>query len=98
MFDDAVGGERLDGQVAIAAAGLGDQREDDSKRFEQIAGSSYGAPIVSRSIRAGDGQGWRKIFKPLELGFVQPREELSGVGREAFDVSTLAFGIEGVEG
>ena len=34
----------------------------------------------------------------VDVGLFDALEELAGVGGEAFDVATLAFGVDGVEG
>ena len=39
-----------------------------------------------------------KPFDAIAIGLVQPLEELPRVGGETFDITTLAFGVEGIEG
>ena len=44
-----------------------------------------------------DGDGWRDALNAVNGGLVHAVEELPRIGREGFDVATLAFGVERVE-
>jgi hypothetical protein len=52
-------------------------------------------PTVERGL---DGDGGREAFDGVDVGALDLIEELAGVGGEGFDVATLAFGVDGVEG
>ena len=56
-----------------------------------------GAWIFRRSLLVDRDCG-RKTVDTIEIGLVHLPEELACVGRKAFDVATLAFGIDGIEG
>lgn len=45
-----------------------------------------------------DGDRWRKTFDGIHVRLFHEAEELSGVGAEAFYVTALAFGVDGIEG
>ena len=45
-----------------------------------------------------DGDGRGKALDRIDVGLVDPAEELAGIGRQRFDVAPLSFGVDGVEG
>lgn len=91
-------GFTANGLGALAAAELGQVGPED---FEVIAdfgegtdGGTGGADLVT--LFEGDGRG--DAGDGIDAGFIHPIEELTGVGGERFDVASLAFGVEGIEG
>ena len=57
----------------------------------RAAGIMAAGPLI-------DGDRRLKPFDQIDVGPFELVQELAGVGREAFDVLPLSFGIEGVEG
>ena len=60
-------------------------------RADRAARTSHRIRLVDRNRR-------QDAFDAVHLGFVHAVEELSRIGRERFDVATLSFGVERVEG
>jgi hypothetical protein len=44
-----------------------------------------------------NADGGRQAFNQVHIGLVQAAQELAGVGREAFHITALAFGIQRVK-
>src|SRR5207247_2470970 len=87
-----------DGLTALATMKMRKLRPEE---FHVIANFGHGADGRTRGLDGvalfdGDG-GWDAV-NAIHLRFVHAIEELSGVRREGFDVTPLAFGIKRVKG
>ena len=96
--EDLLGGllaDRLAALVAPRLAQPGEQQPqiivDFRDRGHGAAGIVAAGPLVDRDRRL-------EALDQIDVGPLELVEELAGVGRKAFDVLPLAFGIEGVEG
>ncbi len=56
-----------------------------------------GAGIFTGSLLL-DGNRWRETFKKIDIGFVHLSQELPGIGGKRLNITTLAFGIQGIKG
>ena len=87
--------DRLAALIASRLAQPGEQQPqvivDFGDRGHGAAGIVAARPLVDRDRRL-------KALDQVDVGPFQLVEELPGVGREAFDVLPLAFGVERVEG
>ena len=55
------------------------------------------AAIRPGASRTRDSDGWWYSCDRITIGFVQPLQELSCVGRETLDIAALSLGVERVE-
>ena len=54
------------------------------------SGGADGVPLA-------ECDGWRYAVDPVNAGSIHSLKELAGIGAEGFRVTSLAFGIEGIE-
>ena len=98
------GGDNVVGAVAthLFAAhrrvGMSHAGEEQTEIFVDLGARADGGTRVVRLDFLFDSDGRRQPFDVVALGLVHAPEKLAGVGRKAFDIATLTFGIEGVEG
>ena len=98
------GGDNVVGAVAthfFAAhrrVGMSHAGEEQTEIFVDLGARADGGTRVVRLDFLFDSDGRRQSFDVVALGLVHAPEKLAGVGRKAFDIATLTFGIEGVEG
>ncbi len=96
--DDFVYGVVLDDSAAVeagdgAAAGV----EQAEVVVDFCCGGDGGAGVAGL-IFLLDGDGGGEAVHVVDVGLFDALEELAGVGGEGFDVTALAFGVDGVEG
>ena len=86
----------------FAAALAADDPADLSEQQPQIVGHfgrrADGGAGGTAAASAGHRDGRRQTVDPFGLGFFQAVEKLPRIGREAFDVPPLSFGVERVDG
>ncbi len=80
---------------AIRRAGAGEQQAQVIVDFGDRAD---GRPRVVRSRLLLDGNRRRQAFDQVDIRLLHQLQKLPGVGRQRFDVTPLALGIQGVEG
>ena len=89
----AFDGKARGGRIGHANAGI--------KQAQVIVDFGNGADSGAR-VAAGcfllDGDGGGKTVDLVHIRLLHHFEELAGIGRQAFDIAALAFGIDGVEG
>ena len=81
------------GRVGVSYAG-----EEQAEIFVDLGACADGGTRVVRLDFLLNSDGRRQSFDVVALGLVHAAEKLAGVGRKTFDITPLAFGIEGVEG
>ena len=81
------------GRVGVSYAG-----EEQAEIFVDLGARADGGTRVVRLDFLLNSDGRRQSFDVVALGLVHAAEKLAGVGRKTFDITPLAFGIEGVEG
>ena len=98
------GGDNIVGAVAthfFAAhrrVGMSHAGEEQTEIFVDFGARADGGTRVVRLDFLLNSDGRRQPFDVVALGLVHAPEKLAGVGRKAFDIAPLTFGIEGVEG
>ncbi len=96
-LDDVLGGvllHLLTGDRRIGAPNAGEEQAQVLVDFRRGA---YGAAGIARDDFLLDGDGRRNAANVVALGLVHAAQKLAGIAREALDIATLPFGIEGVE-
>ncbi len=90
-----VGGQRL---AVVGAMRRACARHEQAQVVVNFGdGAHRGAGVVVGGLLL-NGNGGRQTFDQVDIGFVEAIQKLARVGRQAFHVSALALGIQGVEG
>jgi len=97
LVDHLTDGLRFQRRVMVRAAWCADPRVEQAQVIVDLGDGADGGARVVRCRLLFDRNGRRKPFDGVHVGLFHHRKELSGVGRERFDVAALAFGIERVE-
>ena len=95
---DGGGIVRLYVGITARAVGLSDFREVEFEIIIHLRDRADGGTCRFDVVHLLDGDGWWDAFDAIDQGFVHAVEELPRVGREGFDIASLAFGIDGLEG
>ena len=82
----------------MSDANVTHSREQQAQVIVDLGRSSDGRAIRAAGVLVRDGHGGRDAVDPLGRRLIELIEKLASVGREAFDVSPLALGVERVEG
>ena len=96
-LDDLLARLTRDRVAALRAVRDADRAVNDA---EVVVNLGDGSDRGTRRPRRGlllDGDGRRKPFDHIDIGALHLVEELAGVGRQRFDVTALALGINRVE-
>ncbi len=83
--------------VMIGAAGNTDARIEQAKVVVDLGDRADCRPWVVGGRLLFNGDRRRQAFDGVDVGFFHHRQELPGVGRQRFDIASLAFGVQGVE-
>ena len=94
---DVIDGVAFHFLPADGREGVTDAGEEEAEIFVDFRARSDCGAGVSADGFLFDGDGGRQAFDVVHLGFVHSSEKLACVGREAFDIASLPFGVEGVE-
>jgi len=88
---------RLDGSAALRAVGHADARVEHAQVIEDLGdrADSRARVMAERLLLNGDGRG--EAADVVDRGLLHLVHELPGVGGEAFDITPLPFGVDGVE-
>ena len=97
-FDDLLGGLAGDGAAAVGAVGLAYAGVEEAEVVVDFGDGADGGAGAAAGGFLLDGDGGGEAVDGVDVGALHLVEELSGVGREGFDVAALAFGVDGVEG
>ena len=95
---DLVARLRLQNTVARRAVGCADTGKKHAEKVVDLRHRGHGRPgiVAGRFLRDRDRRG--EARDAVDIGAGQLSEKLPGEGGEAFDVATLPFGVERVEG
>jgi hypothetical protein len=63
-----------------------------------LGGCADGRPGIAGIDLLLDRYGGRDTVYKIHIGFVHPSKKLPCIGRKAFDIAALTFGIDGVKG
>src|SRR5580658_3608360 len=73
-------------------------RPEEAHVVVDFGGGRDGRARIARGVLLLDGDGGRESVDVVDIGLLDALEELTGVGGERFDVTALAFGVDGIEG
>ena len=89
---------RLQRQVVVGTKWCAGAREQEPQIVVDFGDRAHRRARVVAGGLLLNADGWRQALDDVHIGLVHALEELAGVGRQAFDVAALAFGIQGVKG
>jgi len=97
-IDHLLHGLRRDFLAAPKAGRASDSGKEETEIVVNFRhGADRGPGIVAGALLL-DGNGGREPFDRIDVGLAHLFEELTGIGRERFDVAPLPLGIDRVEG
>ena len=73
-------------------------RVEKSEVVPDLSDRADGRTRIAGGALLINGDGWREPVNGVNVGLLHLPEELTCVGREALDIATLTFGVDGVEG
>ena len=82
-----------DGRIGMS----GTSKEQSEVVVDLSRGADRRTGIARRHLLL-DRNSWRQTFDIVALGLVHTSQKLACIGRKAFDITALSFGIKGVEG
>ena len=88
---------RLQGLAVIRAIGRASAGKQQTQVIVDLSHRAYGGARVVAGGFLFDADRGRQAFDQIDIGLVEPAQELARVGGQAFYVATLAFGIQGVK-
>ena len=97
LVDDLLDRLAFDG-MAVGAVRDADPREQQPQVVVDLGDGADGRSRVARRALLVDGDGGREAVDLVDVGLLHLAEELPGIRAQAFDVATLALGVDGVEG
>ena len=98
LVDDLLERLPFDGAPAVRAVRVPDARVEQAEIVVDLGGRADRGARVARGGLLVDRDGRREPLDAVDVGLVHLAEELPGIRRQRFDVATLAFGVDGVEG
>ncbi len=96
--DNLLAGLRRDGPVTVRAMPLTDPREEHAEIVIDLGDRADGRARVAPGGFLLDRDGGAQAIDPLDLRLGHLAEELPGIAGETLDVTSLPFGIKGIEG
>ena len=72
-------------------------RKEQTQIVVDFSDGTYGRARVAADRFLLDGNRWRQAFNGINIWLFKLFEKLTRVGREGFDIPTLAFSINGIE-
>src|SRR5690606_11213216 len=78
--------------------GAADAGEEQFQVIVDLGARAHGAPRIARHHLLLDRDRRAYADDPIDIGFLQPAEELACVAAEAFHVAALPFGVQRIEG
>src|SRR6185295_14035761 len=97
-IDHLLYGLRGDFLAALKAGGASNPGEEKTEVIVDLRHGAYRGPgVVARALLL-DGNGGGEPFDRIDVGLTHLFQELTGIGRERFDVPSLPLGINRVEG
>ena len=73
--------------------GASDARKEQAEIFVDFGAGAHGGTWVAAGDFLFDGDGRWQSFDVVDLGLIHSAQELSGISRETFYITTLTFGI-----
>src|SRR6185437_2454110 len=97
LVDHLRNGLGLDRQAGGRRVGDADPRPQQAHIVVDFGDRADGRTRVLRGRLLFDRDGRREAFDQVNIGLGHQLQELARIGRQAFDITALAFGIDGVE-
>jgi len=88
---------RLQWQVVVGAIGRARAGKQQAQVVVNFGHRAHGGAWVVAGGFLLNADGGRQAFNQVHIGLVQAAQKLAGVGREAFHITALAFGIQRVK-
>jgi hypothetical protein len=85
------------GLVVVGAIGRAGAGVEQAQVVVDLGDGAHGGAWVVAGGLLLDGNGRAQALNHIDIGLVGLLQELSGVGRETFDIAALALGIERIE-
>ena len=89
---------RLEDFGVIGTARLADAGKQQPQIIVDLGDGADRRTWIVRGRFLLDGNRWRQTFDVIDVGLFHDRQKLPRIGRQRFDVATLAFGVDGVKG
>ena len=96
--DDLLHGLLLDGPAAVGAVGPAGAREEQAQVVVDLGDGADGGARVAAGALLVDRDRGREALDVVDVRLLHLAEELAGVGGERLDITTLALGVDRVEG
>ena len=97
-FQDLLRRLLADGRAALVTGRFAQSSVEQPQVVVDLGDGGHRAAGIVAAGPLIDGDGWLQALDQIDVGPFELMEELPGVGREAFDILPLSFGIERVEG
>ena len=85
-------------RAGLRVVGLTGGGEKEPGVVVDLGGGGDGRAWVWRGGALLDRDGGGEAFDEIDVGLFEAVEKLPRIGRKAFDIAALAFGVEGIEG
>jgi hypothetical protein len=95
---DIFGRITADFGAALNTEGLAAAGEEQAEIIVNFGGGGDGGARVARGVFLTNGHGWSDAGNFVDIGLFHALEKLAGVRGKGFDVTTLALGVDSVEG
>lgn len=98
FIDDVFGATTCDGATANRAVWNADASKKEAEVVVDFSDGGDGGAGIAGGGFLVDADGGGEATDMIDVGLVHDAEEHAGVRTEAFDIATLAFGVNGIEG
>lgn len=98
LGDDLIAGLGFDRDVAVWAEAGSDAGEEDPQEILDFGDGADGAAGVIAGRFLADGDRGGETGEEIDIRFGELSDELASVGGEAFEIPSLSFGVERIEG
>ena len=98
LIDDLLRRLAKNGAAGHRVVRLSDGGEKDAQIIVNLRRSGDDGARVCAGAALFNGNGWREAFYKIDVRFLHLVEKLPGISGKTFDVTSLAFGVEGIEG
>ena len=72
-------------------------RKEQTQIVVDFGDGTHGRARIATDRLLLDGNRWRQAFNGINIGLFELFEKLASVGRERFDIPTLALSVNGIE-
>ena len=86
-----------DGLAAFRAIRFADAGIEQAQVIVDFRNRPDGRPGIAARRLLVDGNSRRQAFNVIDIGLIHLAQELPGIGRQRFDIATLAFGVNRIK-